>query len=143
VTSFRSKLITIDAIASHLHTIRPSVPLTRLRAVLTQLRWCAINSVDGLIRITYQVLAERCLRHHGEEVTRMWLCRFMPTITLGYPRGRAGTIDDSAVILPMLRMVRKGDPDRPDANGNTWSVYESLPANWGVPGDETRDGGIA
>lgn len=126
----------IDALVAHLVTLRSSLPQARIRAVLTQLRWCSVNSDDGLIKIIYDELSRRILTHHGEDIPAMWLCRFIPTVTVGYPRGRNGIIDDSAVILPLLRMVRKGDRNHPDAQGHTWSIYEPLSANWQGPWED-------
>jgi hypothetical protein len=72
------------------------------------------------------------LSQQGVRVIKMWLSRLMPLITCGCI-DHLGTIDDSAVILPLLRLVRKGDKYPPDAEGNTWSVYEPLAANWEGP----------
>jgi len=38
-------------------------------------------------------------------------------------------------VLPLLRTVRKGDRREPDADGNTWSVFEAIGDAWHPEGD--------
>jgi len=102
---------------------------SRVSAALTQLLWCHRSSADGLVRITLGELSRRILLHHGERAGVRWLSRFVGGIAEGWAEG--GT----PPVLPLLRTVRKGDRREPDADGNTWSVFEAIGDAWHPEGD--------